>query len=83
MKATAARTEPKLRAALTPKLPAPLAELAESEALGEVEELELLGVEAAPVELVPLTTCARFWNAEKLRAELWTGLTAKTIPLPQ
>lgn len=41
------------------------------------------GFAAAPVELVPLRVAASCAKAEKLRGELWTGLTAKTMPAPQ
>jgi len=70
---SAAKTAP--TAAAMPALPK-LSEIAPFPV--EVEEGE------APLDAaVPFRASARFWKAVKLRAEVWTGLTAKTIPAPQ
>ncbi len=73
--AASANNEPRIRATLVPRFDAPFV----GEALGLVEVVD------APelVAFVPFNATARFSNAVKLRAEVCTGLTAKTMPAPQ
>jgi hypothetical protein len=78
MVAKTARTEPKPRARFTPNADAPLVVFV-ADGEDPLDEGDELFVEFA----VPLVALARFWNAVKLRSESCTGLTAKTMPVPQ
>lgn len=63
---------------------APLVGLVFELAGAEAEpEPELDGEAGLVVAFVPLSVMARSWNAVKLRAEVCTGFTAKTMPSPQ
>ena len=63
---------------LRPTAAAPLLVL-----VGDAEELVPDGEAELLLALVPLSCFARFKNALKLRGEVCTGLTAKTMPAPQ
>ena len=73
-----ARTELKPNTAFEPKLVAPFVVVA----LGALDVFVVPEL-VVPVAFVPLSVTARFWNAVKLRREVCTGLTAKTMPEPQ